>query len=92
MNIVVLRLIQILPIHRTVTLGAFLYIGEAFGNTSFGTIRHTSGMGLETVFQLVSSMLGDIFAATLAGKNLERSVAKGRLQCSILLPLLWSLV
>jgi len=77
----VLRLRKILPIHRTVTLRAFLDIEEVFDSTSFDIIiRQTSGMGLETIFQLVSSMLGDIFTATLAGKTL----AKGCLQCSIL--------
>jgi hypothetical protein len=59
----VLRLRNILPIHRTVTLGAFLDTEEAFDSTSFDIIiRQTGGMGLETIFQLVSSMLGDRYS------------------------------
>jgi hypothetical protein len=89
----VLRLRKILPIHRTVTLGVFLDIEEAFDSTLFDIIiRQTSGTDLDTIFQLVSYMLGDIFTATLEGKTLERSAAKGCLQRSILSPLLWSLI
>jgi hypothetical protein len=62
-KIVVLRMRKILSIHRTVTLGAFLDIEEAFDSTSFDIIiRQTSGMGLETIFQLVSSMLSDRYS------------------------------
>jgi len=61
-KIVVLSLRKILPIHRAVTLGAFLDI-EAFDSTSSDIIiRQKSDMGLETIFQLVSSMLGDRYS------------------------------
>jgi len=59
----VLRLRKILPIHRAITLGVFLDIEEAFDSTSSDiTIRQRSDMGLETIFQLVSSMLGDRYS------------------------------
>jgi hypothetical protein len=49
-------------------------------------------MGLETVFQLVSSMLGDRFRSHTCRKKSGEVRSQGCLQCSILLPLLWSLV
>ena len=50
-------------------------------------------MSLETMCQFVSFMLGDRYSQPhLQKKTLERSIAKGCLQCSILSPLLWNLV
>jgi hypothetical protein len=66
-----LRLRKILPIHRAVTLGAFLDIEEAFDSTSSDIIkRQKSDMGLETIFQLVSFMLGDRYSEPFALEGL----------------------
>jgi hypothetical protein len=76
------RLRKILPIHRIVPLGAFLDIEEAFDSTLFDLIiRQTSGMGLETIFQLVSSMLGDRYSQPHLKEKLWRGL-RPRAVCS----------
>jgi hypothetical protein len=47
----VLRLRNILPIHRAIKLGAFLDIEESFDSMSFDIrIRQRSDIGLKTIF------------------------------------------
>jgi hypothetical protein len=50
-------------------------------------------MGVKTICQWTSSQLVNRkITATLAGENLEGSVARGYLQGGLLSPLLWSMV
>jgi retron-type reverse transcriptase len=80
--------------NREVTSGAFLDIEEAFDSTSHSIIieaakRHGFG---DTICRWVNFMLGKRkITATLAGENLEGSMARGYPQGGVLSPLLWSL-
>ena len=89
-----LRQRNISPIQRAIKPGALLDIEEDFDSISFDIIiGQKSDIGLNTIFQVCQLHAGwQIFAATLAGKALESSVANGYRKCSILSPLLWSLV
>jgi hypothetical protein len=77
-----------------VTLGAFLDIEGAFDSTSFDVTKAAKRHGLgDMICHWIGSMLGSRkITATLAGGNLEGSVARGCPQEGVLSPLLWSLV
>jgi hypothetical protein len=81
--------------NREFILGAFPDIEGAFDSTTFDIITKAvkwHGLG-DTICRWISSRLGSRkITATLAGENLERSVARGCPQGSILLPCLWNLV